>query len=379
MLRLPPKDVPRYFESMIRLQKDEVLFFNTKLSQLPEDSAATVTMKTLVIIERLMNGDEVFADNEIKRYLTETSGGGFHLPPDFVKNGIFEKGLMGKCYAFVKNQYLKAIEQYPEDTGIRYEYAKHLASHREYAPAIEQHLALYELDPNDYRTVKWLARLYSWTKQFVEGLQWYEKYGEIRQGDLAVRHEIARVYGWALMLEEANEAYEKLCEDFPDNHELYWEWQAKKNNWLRRKRTAVSYYEKLVERHPEDAELVFDLGQLYSQLNLSRKSEDTYRKLLVYEPGHNRALFAADSEKWRRKQSAGLKITYIHQDGTGDTFGNFEITRFRTDANYKPARIMEATDVSLGLGHTTFNFLDHTGSTADHLWLKGTKISGMAL
>lgn len=287
--------------------------------------------------------------------------------------GYFEKGLMGKCYAFVKNQYLKAIEQYPEDTGIRYEYAKHLASHREYAPAIEQHLALYELDPNDYRTVKWLARLYSWTKQFVEGLQWYEKYGEIRPGDLVVRHEIARVYGWALMLEEANEAYEKLCEDFPDNHELYWEWQAKKNNWLRRKRTAVSYYEKLVERHPEDAELVFDLGQLYSQLNLSRKSEDTYRKLLVYEPGHNRALFAADSEKWRRKQSAGLKITYIHQDGTGDTFGNFEITRFRTDANYKPARIMEATDVSLGLGHTTFNFLDHTGSTADHLWLKGNK------
>lgn len=372
ILRLPPKDVPRYFESMIRLQKDEG-FFNTKLSQLPEDSAATVTMKTLVIIERLMNGDEVFADNEIKRYLTERQEDVSIFRLILSRMGYFEKGLMGKCYAFAKNQYLKAIEQYPEDTGIRYEYAKHLASHREYAPAIEQHLALYELDPNDYRTVKWLARLYSWTKQFGEGLQWYEKYEEIRPGDLVVRHEIARVYGWALMLEEANEAYEKLCEDFPDNHELYWEWQAKKNNWLRRKRTAVSYYEKLVERHPEDAELVFDLGQLYSQLNFSRESEDTYRKLLVYEPGHNRALFAADSEKWRRKQSAGLKITYIHQEGTGDEFGNFEITRFRTDANYKPARIMEATDVSLGLGHTTFNFLDHTGSTADHLWLKGNK------
>jgi len=372
MLSLPLKDISRYFESMIRLQKDEE-FFNEKFSEIPESITAAVPMKTLAIIANLMSEDFASADNKIKHYITENQEDISVFRLIMARMGYFEKGLMGRCYEFVKNWYCTAIEKFPEDTGIRYEYAKHLASHRVYEPAIEQHLVLSELAPDDYRVVRWLARLFSWTKQFENGLSWYSKYTELRPGDIVVQHEIVRVYGWALMFDEANKAYEKLCADFPDNYELYWEWQAKRNNWLRRKRTAVVYYEKLVESHPEDAELVFDLGQLYSQLNFSEKSEDTYRKLLVYEPGHNRATFAADSEKWRRMQSLGLKQTYIHQEGTGDSFGNFEITRFRTDVNYIPARFSEATDISLSMGHTIFNFTEYTGSMAEHFSLKGSK------
>ncbi|MCF6147182.1 MAG: tetratricopeptide repeat protein [Candidatus Kuenenia sp.] len=369
---LMARDISRYFEGMLRLGREKKVFYEA-LSLIPPGVMDMVAMKTIILVAQLYYDNYEIAESSIKQYLTDKQEDVSIFRLIMARIGYFEKGEKGKCYEFVNDQYQYATERFPKDTGIRYEYAKHLASHREYEPAIEQHLVLSELVQDDYRVIRWLARLFSWTKQFDKGLIWYDKYTELRPQDIVVRHEIARVCGWALMLEEANEAYEKLCEDFPDNYELYWEWQAKRNNWLKRKRLAVLYYEKLVERHPEDAELVFDLGQLYSQLNFSKESEDTYRKLLVYEPDNTRATFAAESEKWRRTQSLGLKQTYIHQEGTGDSFGNFEITRFRTDLNYIPARLSEATDISMSLGHTIFNFTKHTGSMAEHVLLKGSK------
>ena len=119
--------------------------------------------------------------------------------------------------------------------------------------------------------------------------------------------------------------------------------------------------------------MLFDLGQMYSQLNLSSKSEDVYKKLLVYAPEHNRAQFAEESEQWKRRQSVWLEQSYIHQKGSGDEFGNFEITMFRTDVEYAPVRLSEAMDLSFGLGNTVFKFEEHGGSTAEHLTLNVNK------
>lgn len=221
--------------------------------------------------------------------------------------------------------------------------------------------------------MRWLGQVNAWRHEYDESLKWYDLYLRERPSDYQCRREVARMYGWALRFQKADEAYENLCRDYPEDTEIHWEWEAKRNNWLGRRRTAISLYNKLIERHPEDTELQFDLGQMYSMLNLSSKAEDVYKKLLVYAPEHNRAQFAEESEQWRRMQSARLKESYIHQEGSGNEFGSYEITRFRTDADYSPVRLFEATDLSLGLGHTIFKFKEHGGSSAEHLTTKLNK------
>ncbi|MDR4507366.1 MAG: hypothetical protein MRJ65_03855 [Candidatus Brocadiaceae bacterium] len=369
VLSLADEEVPRYFEGLIRLGRDNTSFWEA-FSLISEDIAGTTAMKSISLIANIQHGDDETANNAIERYLTghryDTSI--FRLIMERV--GYFEKGKKGRYYTFAKNWLQKATELLPEDTGLRYQYAELLVSHTEYESAIEQYLRLHELDANIYETSKCLARLYSWTNNFEEGLKWYNEYVTLHPADFAGRHEIARVYGWALRQKEANEVYKKLHEDFPDNDKLYLEWQAKRSRWLGQKRRAIHFYEKLTELQQDDPEILFDLGQLYSQRNFSGKAEHTYRKLLVYEPTHNRASFSADSEKWRRKQVLGAKQTYIHQKGTGDEFENFEITRQRTDLNYAPVRLSEAMDLSFSVGHTLFDFIKQTASMAEHAALK---------
>lgn len=374
ILKLSEQEIARYLAALIRLKRDKQLFYKA-LSVLPEAGQISQKMnvKSLMIIADIQSGDINVAGSMLSKYFSDKQEDIAVFQAITEKIGYFDRGKKTNSYEFARDWLRQATGQFPYDSGLRYQYARLLATHNEYDLACEQFLTLQKNNPGDVRVLRWLAWVNSWRREYDESLRWYGSYLNERPADFKRRREVARLYGWALRLKDANDAYRNLCEDYPEDVETYWEWQAKRNNWLERKRTAISFYKKLVERHPEDAELLFDLGQMYSRLNVSSKSEDAYNKLLVYEPKHNRASFARESEQWRRKQSVWLKQSYTHQKGSGDEFGNFEITMFRTDVAYSPVRLSEAMDLSLGLGHTTFKFTKHGGSTAEHLTLQVNK------
>ncbi len=372
--RLSEQEIARYLAAVIKLKRDKRLFY-TALSVFPEAEQISqkTTVKSLMIIANIQSGDLDVARGMLSKYFSNKQEHIAVFQAITEKIGYFDKGKKTNTYEFAKDWLHQATEQFAGDTELRYRYAKLLATHNEYDLAREQFLTLQKNEPGDVRILRWLAQVNGWRRAYDESLQWYGFYLKERPADFKRRREVARVYGWALRLKNANDAYRNLCEDYPEDVEIYWEWQAKRNNWLERKQTAISFYRKLVELHPEDAELLFDLGQMYSRLNVSSKAEDAYNILLVYAPEHNRASFARESEQWKRKQSVWLKQSYTHQKGSGDEFGNFEITRFRTDVDYSPVRLSEAMDISLGLGYTTFKFTRHGGSTAEHLTAQGNK------
>ncbi|BBO18041.1 conserved hypothetical protein [Candidatus Brocadia pituitae] len=369
---LPEKETTRYFEALVTLKKskEELL---VGLSLFPEDISQKTSTKAIVAIANVQSGDRAIADGIVKQYLSNQPGNLALFQTILERIGYFGRGRQSQNYEFAKEWLRQAVDQFPGDSGLRYQYAKLLAIHNDYDLACEQFLMLQENDPTDVRYIRWLAQVNAWRHKYEESMRWYDAYLKERPSDFARRREVARVYGWALRSREANQAYQKLCEDYPEDYEILWEWKAKRNNWLGRKRTAISFYRELAERHPEDSEILFDFGQMYSLLNLSTLAEDTYQKLLIYAPEHNRAQFAKESEQWRRKQSVRLKQSYIHQKGSGDDFGNYEIMMFRTDAAYAPVRLSEAMDLSVGLGNTVFNFTEHSGSVAEHLTLQLNK------
>ncbi len=364
--KLPEKEIVRYCEALIKLKRNKQALY-AGLSLLPEDISENTAVKAIMVIANIQSEDNDIANGIMKKYLSNQPENMTVFQAIMERVGYFDKGKKSKNYEFARDWLCQAVVQFPGDHGLRYQYAKLLATHNEYDLASEQFLILQKNSIKDIRILRWLAQVNSWRRAYDESLRWYGFYLRERPADFKRRREVARVYGWALRLREANEAYKNLCQDYPEDPEIYWEWEAKRNNWLGRKRTAISFYNNLVERHPEDAEMLFDLGQMYSLLNVSSKAEDAYKKLLVYAPEHNRALFAEESEQWRRRQSVGLKQSYIHQKGSGDDFGNFEITMFRTDVEYSPVRLSEAMDLSVGVGTTVFKFTKHGGSTAEHL------------
>ncbi|MEP9411799.1 MAG: tetratricopeptide repeat protein [Candidatus Brocadia sp.] len=372
--KLSEQGIARYLAALIRLKRDKQSFYAALLA-LPEAELISrkMTIKSLMTIANIQSGDIDIASGMLGRYFLNRQEDIAIFQAITEKIGYFDRVKESKYYEFARDWLHRATEQFPDDAGLRYQYARLLAAHNEYDLASEQFLILQKSSPEDVRILRWLAQVNSWRREYDESLRWYSLYLKERPADFKRRREAARVYGWALRLKDANDAYRNLCEDYPEDGEIYWEWQAKRNNWLDRKRTAISFYKKLIERHPEDAEFLFDLGQMYSRLNVSSKAEDAYNKLLAYAPEHNRTSFARESEQWKRKQSVWLKQSYTHQKGSGDEFGNFEITSFRTDVDYSPVRLSEAMDLSLGLGYSTFRFTKHGGSTAEHLTLQANK------
>ncbi|MDN3515096.1 MAG: tetratricopeptide repeat protein [Candidatus Brocadia sp.] len=372
VLNLPEKEIARYFEALVKLKRNKQALY-VGLSVFPKDVSQKTDVRAIMVIANIQSGDNDVANGIMKKYLSDRQEDRAVFQTIVERVGYFDRGKKSTNYEFAKDWLRQAVEQYPDDRELRYQYAKLMATHCDYDLAAEQFSILQRDGLKDVRILRWLAQVNSWRYEYDESFQWYDLYLKERPPDFKRRREVARVYGWALHLREANEAYKNLCRDYPEDPEIYWEWEAKRNNWLGRKRTAISFYNKLVERHPEDTEFLFDLGQMYSQLNVSSKAEDAYNKLLVYAPEHKRAQFAEESEQWKRRQSVWLKQSYLHQKGSGDEFGNFEITMFRTDVDYSLARFSEAMDLSLGLGNTIFKFTEHGGSSAEHLTLHAKK------
>ena len=371
ILELSTVEFVRYLDLLVKTKINKENFYS-RLSLFPKNVSLITDVRALTIILNLESGDYESAKRLIEKYLSNHEN--LALFQAIVeKIGYFDKGKTNNNYAFASDWQSKAVKMYPDDTELRYQYAKLLATHREYDLAIEQFLILHETLPENVRILRWLAQVNSWKQEYDKSLKFYDLYARKRPNDSETKRQIARVNSWALRRKDSEAAYKKLCEDLPEDYEIYWEWQAKKNNWLGRKRTAISFYDKLIETHPKDPELLFDLGQMYSMLNFSVKAENYYKDLLSNEPEHNRAVFADESEQWRRKQSLNFKPSYIRQKGSGDDFGSIDITMYRTDIEYLPLRISEAMDISFGLGNTIFKFKRNGGSDAQHLTLNLNK------
>ncbi|MCF6154861.1 MAG: tetratricopeptide repeat protein [Candidatus Brocadia sp.] len=277
--KLPEKEIVRYCEALVKLRRNKQALY-AGLSLLPKDISEKIVVKGLTIIANIQSEDYDIANGMMKKYLSNQPGNMTVFQAIVEQVGYFDRGRKSKNYEFAKDWLCQAVEQFPGDPGLRYQYARLLATHNEYDLACEQFLTLQKNSPKDVRILRWLAQVNSWRREYDESLRWYDFYLREQPTDFKRRREVARVYGWALRLKDANEAYKNLCWNYAEDFEIYWEWQAKRNNWLGRKQTAISFYNKLVGRHPEDTEMLFDLGQMYSQLNVSSKSEDAYKNCL---------------------------------------------------------------------------------------------------
>ena len=226
---LPEKEIARYFEASVKLKKNKQVL-HAGLSLFPKDISQKTAIKVLTLIANIQSGHNDIANEMIKKYLSNQSENIAVFQAIVERVGYFDRGKKSKNYEFARDWLCQAVEQFPGDTGLRYQYAKLLATHNEYDLACEQFSVLQKNDPKDVRTIRWLAQVNAWRHEYDESLKWYDLYLRERPADVKRRREVARVYGWALRVREANEAYKNLCQDYPEDPEIYWEWEAKRNN-----------------------------------------------------------------------------------------------------------------------------------------------------
>ncbi len=244
------------------------------------------------------------------------------------------------------------------------------------AETIEVWRARQEVEPDDEVALRYLARLTRWMKWYDESLEWYERYLRIRPDDQEARLEQARLAGWNRQPEKAQEYYQGMVEDFPDAPVVRAEMLAKYTNWLGRNGQAAGHYEEALKFSPDDSELRFDLGQVYSRLNYSRRAAEQYDHILSLYPDHAMAARARSAEQWRQHPHVEIETGVRYQAGRDD---NIQITHQQTNLLFAPRRIAEGLDLAAGVGHSSFWFnLPSTSpideySQAEHATLKFDK------
>ncbi|KAB2832913.1 MAG: tetratricopeptide repeat protein, partial [Candidatus Brocadia sp.] len=172
---LPEKETARYCEALVTLEKGKEEL-SVGLSLFPEDISQKTSTKAIVAIANVQSGDRAIADGIVKQYLSDQPGNLALFQTILERVGYFDRGRQSQNYEFAKEWLRQAVEQFPADSGLRYQYAKLLATHNDYDMACEQFLALQENDPTDVRCIRWLAQVNSWRHEYDESLRWYDAY-----------------------------------------------------------------------------------------------------------------------------------------------------------------------------------------------------------
>ena len=172
ILTLPESDIARYLEAMVRIGRDKQKIY-IGLSLLPEDITETITCKVITILANIQSGERDIADEIIKKCLSNQSEHIAVFEPVMIRVGYFDRGKKSMNYEFARDWLQKALEQFPEDRGLRYQYAKLLATHNDYDLAVEQFTMLQGKNNDsteDARILRWLAQTNSWRQHYDESL-----------------------------------------------------------------------------------------------------------------------------------------------------------------------------------------------------------------
>jgi len=171
--------------------------------------------------------------------------------------------------------------------------------------------------PNNLRARVGMARAYSRLKDFDKALEQYELALASDADNIVAHREKARLLYWTHQYEESVAAYDSLqapaaVEAFPmdifgtrspeaalhtemeyealinvqENIQL--EKEAKRLAGFRDQK-AVDVYKRLIAREPNNTEARFDLAQIYTRKNLTKKAIQEYEDLLSVDPHHEEA------------------------------------------------------------------------------------------
>ncbi|MBM4053314.1 MAG: tetratricopeptide repeat protein [Planctomycetes bacterium] len=298
---LPRQEVSRYLENMVKLEIEREAFY-TIISGLPEDLTGNTRITAAIVIANIQYGDYFLANKTLTEYLLnkQSSISLFQLIMDMI--GDFDKGMKGKYYQFVKNWLNFAVDLYPENMSLPYQYAQLLAMHGEDELAQKQFLAMWESNFNDTRVMRWMGRLNSRAQQFETSLKWYDLYVKIRPSDIIVRRERDHVHHWVVCKKQSDMIYAIVSQCMPGDYNRYWEWQAKRSDLNAKQQsvflqdTFATHYQK--RRHP-----LAQLKQIafYDGSGSGRKTIN--QELSEDNPGDGGYSFDQNAGKWKRNQS----------------------------------------------------------------------------
>ncbi|MCF6147181.1 MAG: tetratricopeptide repeat protein [Candidatus Kuenenia sp.] len=302
LLNLPWQEIPRYLENLVKLEIEREALYKI-ISELPEDLAKNTHIIATVAIANIQYGDYFLVNEMLAEYLLNNQSyiSFFQVIMDQV--GDLDKGLRGKYYRFVKNWLSNAVELYPENTSLQYQYARYLALHDEYELAKKQFLAMWEFNPNDTRVMRWMGRLHSRTQQFETSLKWYDLYVKTRPSDVFVYREREHVNHWVLCKKQSDMVYAMVCQFMPGDYNSCWEWQAKRSDLNANQQSVflqdmfATHYQK--RRH-------FPLTQLKQAAfyNDSDSERGTiYSGMFGNNYDDNGYSFDRNAGKWKRNQS----------------------------------------------------------------------------
>lgn len=178
---LPEKEIARYFETIVKLKDKTALMAG--LSMFPDDIAQKIPIKAIMAIANIQSGDRAIADEDISQYLTNQQENLAIFQAIIERIGYFDRERQSQNYKFAKDWLYQAVEQFPSDTGLRYQYAKLLATHNDYELASDQFLVLEKNDPTDVRVIRWLAQVKAWRQEYDDSIKWYDEYLRERPSD----------------------------------------------------------------------------------------------------------------------------------------------------------------------------------------------------
>ncbi|MCZ7622288.1 MAG: tetratricopeptide repeat protein [Candidatus Kuenenia sp.] len=225
---LPRQEMPRYLENVVKCGIEREAFYRI-IMELPEDLTKNTRVITAIAMANIHYGDYFLANNIVTEYLlnNQISLSLFQLIMD--KAGDFDKGREGKHYQFAKNWLNDAVELYPENTGIQYQYARFLALHEEYEMAKKQFLAMWESNSRDTRAMIWMGKLNRQMHEFEESQKWYGLYLKTRPSDAIARREREFINHCALRKKQSDMVFAMVSQRMPGDYSGCWEWEAKRS------------------------------------------------------------------------------------------------------------------------------------------------------
>lgn len=157
----------------------------------------------------------------------------------------------------------------------------------DFQSSIAHYRDVLRANPEDLKTMRNLADMLSWDRQYEQSLKFYD--GIIRRhNDPEVRLQKARVLGWAKEYRLARLEYASLAKD-TGREEVKFESLGKQAFWDGRLRKASRYFHQCLNKDPDNQEVLFDLGQVEAYRRVWQSARASFNRLLEVSSGHQRA------------------------------------------------------------------------------------------
>ena len=276
----------------------------------------------------------------------------------FRKIGLIHMNL--QQYEQAADQFRKVLERTPDDMEFRYYLAVALDELQLYEEALEQHLYLNQLDPNNTKVLLNLGYLYSVLDQSEKAAQAYEKLISLTQDVPDYYVYLARNYLNADRNEDAIRVLSDGLKHFDDNAEMHFT-MALFYEHTGDFDEMVAHLKRTIEIDPKHAEAMNFLGYSYAEKDLNLdEALKLIKESLSLKPGNG---YITDSLGWvyfkmgnyKKALKALQKATSIVQDDPvifehlGDAYNATGNSDKAMEAWQRALDAQERTDMEEGL------------------------------